>query len=649
MLIASPTARAAASTSPASISFRAFLTKVLVAERYIRLRIRFFSARRAARAADFVFGKGHLLLFARRHAYTCRLASVAGLPVCVQYHCLYRFLGQQRRSARGILNAIQGMGGMRAQRTARFQYREAAERVSVLSSASVVALGFVLSRVLGLVREVLIAARFGTSANYDAYVAAFRLPDFLFLVVMSGAFGSAFIPVFGGLLARGETQRAWRLANTILTFTLVILAITGVIVYLAAGPLIRTVVAPGLAPPQQALAVQLTRLLLLSPLLLGLGAAGKGMLEAQARFALPAFAPVLYNLGIIVGAAVLAPFFGIYGLAYGVVLGALGHMGLQFLALYANGWRFIPTWDLHDPHVGEVARLMGPRVIGQAAFQVNMIVMTNFASRLGPQHVSSLNYAYQLFMLPHGVLALSLSTVIFPLMAQDVARGLLDRARAMLNQSLDALLLFTLPASAGLLLFRTSIVQTLFQFGAFSSTSTTLVAEALAYMAPGLLAFAVVEAVTRAFYALHDTRTPVTVAVVAVAVNALLCALFASPLGNRGIALALTLSTTLEMAILLLILRQRLHGFGAGLWSSFGKMLLATAVMTIIGWQFAGPLAQVTNPTDGRSLMQPLVLLYTCFALAAAYFVTAVLLRVPAAWRMLEQAQRIAARRRRYH
>ncbi len=493
----------------------------------------------------------------------------------------------------------------------------------VAGNAAIVAAAFVLSRVLGLVREILIAARFGTGPDYDAYVAAFRIPDLLFLVVMSGAFGSAFIPVFGGLLARGDRARAWRLANTVLTLALVMLAVASLLTFLLAGWLIRTLVAPGLAPPQQELATDLTRLLLLSPLLLGLGAAGKGMLEAQNAFTVAALAPVLYNLGIILGALFLAPSYGPFGLAIGVIGGALGHAGIQFLELLRRGWRFAPTLDLRTEGLGQVGRLMAPRILGQAAFQINMIVLTNFASRLGERHVSALNYAFQLFMLPHGVLALSLSTVIFPLMTRQFAVGDLHGMRRTFQQALSPLLFLTIPATLGLLLFRTSIVQVLFQFGAFSASSTELVAAALGYFAPGLVAFAVVEAVTRVFYAMHDTLTPVLAAVTTIAANIALSWLLMPSLGHRGLALSLSLTTTLEMTILLLVLRRRLGGFGAGLFGSLARMLAAAAVMALPSWWLAGPLALATDPSTGRSPSQLLAFAYTLAAVAASYFVAA--------------------------
>jgi putative peptidoglycan lipid II flippase len=481
---------------------------------------------------------------------------------------------------------------------------------SVARNALIVGSAFVASRLLGVVREIVIAARFGTSADYDAYVAAFRIPDLLFLIVMSGAFGSAFIPVFGGMFGKGDRDGAWRLAGVIITATLVVLVVASALVLVLAGPLMRWVIAPGLAPEQSELATDLTRLLLLSPLLLGLGIAFKGILEAQERFALAAYAPVFYNLGIIAGAVVLVPAFGIYGLALGVIAGAFLHAGTQFVGLLRGGMRLLLGLDLSTPGVSEVARLVGPRILGQAAFQINFIVMTNFASRIGHNSVSALNYGYQIFTLPYGVLALSLSTVIFPLMARQFAAGQVGEMKQTLSRALAPLIFLSVPASVGLFCFRTSIVQVLFQVGSFDARSTELVAEGLAYFALGLLGFSVTEAVTRAFYAMHDTKTPVTIAVSVVVLNIALSALLAWRIGFGGLALAMALSATFEMVALAIVLRGRIGGLGGALWGSVGRTLLASLLFLPLAYWIGDQLAGVTDPAGGRSLGLYLIFVY---------------------------------------
>jgi putative peptidoglycan lipid II flippase len=242
-------------------------------------------------------------------------------------------------------------------------------------------------------------------------------------------------------------------------------------------------------------------------------------------------------------------------------------------------------------------------VLGQAAFQVNFIVMTNFASREGASRVGALSYAFQLLMLPYGVLALSLSTVIFPMLSRQFDSRLLDAMRSTLARSIAPLVFLTLPAAIVLLCFRTSLVQVLFEFGAFDERSTDLVAEALGYFALALLGLSVVEAVTRAFYAMQDTRTPVAASVVTIAVNIALSAILAPRLGHGGLALSFALTTTAEMLILLFVLRGRLPGWSAGIHSSLVRSTLAAGLFFPVAWWMGELLADVTNPAMGRGVI----------------------------------------------
>ncbi|MCX7623379.1 MAG: murein biosynthesis integral membrane protein MurJ [Thermomicrobium sp.] len=501
------------------------------------------------------------------------------------------------------------------------------EGTSLARATVVVASLFVASRLLGLVRDILIAARFGTSPDYDAYVAAFRLPDLVFLVVMSGAFGSAFIPVYIELLTQESRQTAWRLANALLTLTLTVFLVVTASTLVVADALIRLVVAPGLPSDTQELAANLTRILMLSPLFLGTGSAAKAMLESESRFATPAFAPLLYNLGIIFGAIVLAPFAGIYGLAYGVVLGAAAYATLQLSALHRAGWRFRVVLSRRIRGLPEVLSLLGPRLIAQAAMQVNLLVTTNLASRLGHQSIASLQYAYQIFLLPHGVVALSLATVLFPTLAQYRSAGALEDLHRTFAPLLRIAVLVTLPAVVFFGFFPRAIVQTVFQVGAFTATSTSLVAEALRWFAPGLLAYAVVELLTRLSYAFKDSRSPVLAALVAVGANTVFGLALMHPFGHRGLALSLALATTLEMFVLAYLLRRSLGIPYGPLFRGLGRAVPAVVALTVAAHWFARPLEQATDPARGRSIGQLLVFGYTLASLGIAYAVVLLLAR----------------------
>ncbi len=490
---------------------------------------------------------------------------------------------------------------------------------SVARNAVIVGGAFIASRLLGVLREVAIAAEFGTSADYDAYVAAFRIPDLLFLIVMSGAFGSAFIPIFAGFFARDDEAGAWKLASAVLSYTLVILLALSLAVFVLAEPLMRFVIAPGLDPEQIQLATKLTRVLLFSPLLLGLGIAFKGMLEAQERFALAAIAPVLYNVGIIFGALVLTAPFGIYGLAYGVIVGAFLHAGIQFVGLLRTRMRL--KWELRRdvPGLRQVTTLMGPRIIGQAAFQVNFIVLTNFASRLAASSVGALNYAFQIFMLPYGVVALSLSTVIFPRLSREFELGHLGDMKNTLNRALGPVIFLSIPAAIGLVTYRTSIVQTLFQIGSFDQESTSLVAGALPYFGVGLLGWALIEVLTRAFYAMQDTRTPVTIAVSAVVLNILLSWLLSQEIGYQGLALSISIASSVEAILLVAILQRRIGFVQPGLLGSATRSLLAGTLFFPYAVWSGRLLAEATDPALGRSIGTYIMFGYALGTAVAVY------------------------------
>lgn len=511
---------------------------------------------------------------------------------------------------------------------------------SFARSASIVGLAFVASRVLGLIREIVMANRFGTSSEYDAYISAFRIPDLLFLVVMSGAFGSAFIPIFGSFLARGDRESANRLASSVITYTAVVTVALGALAFVFAGPLMRSVVAPDLPPGAMDLAVRTMRYLLVSPLLLGLGIAAKGILEAQNKFVLPALAPLLYNLSIVVAAIVLAPDHGIDGVTAGVIIGAMLHVSIQIPGLVASGLRFRPSLSRNVAGLGDVGALLLPRVVGQAAFQINFVAVNAFASSAGEGRVSGLNYAWQLMMLPHGVLALSISTVLFPTMAQQFELGQIQQMKATLLRALKPLLFLIIPASIGLYEFGYSIFQTIFQTGSFTSESTRLAAEPLALLAAGLVFYGLVEVLARTFYAMKDTRTPVIAGIIIIVINIAISAALVDRLGHVGLAMALSISTMIEALILLAVLRVRIGGFGPSFGAWLVRVIAATAVMAAAAETVRPRLEELTIPGATNRFVQVMQLGIAVSLVAAVYFAAAWFFRIPETTRAISAVDR---------
>src|SRR5712692_5863596 len=249
-------------------------------------------------------------------------------------------------------------------------------------AASLVSLAFVVSRALGLLREVVIGQQFGTSPELDAYLAAFRVPDILFQLIAGGALGSAFIPTFTSYLTRGDTRGAQRLANAIISLVFIILTVVALSMAVCAPWLTVNFVAPGFTPDQQLLTANLMRVMLISTVIFGVSGIVMGILNAQQHFLMPALAPIIYNLSIIGGAVWLGPTLGVMGLALGVGGGAIGHLLIQIPALIRYHFKWQPVLDWREAGVREVARLMGPRVVGLAITQLNFLVNTILASGL---------------------------------------------------------------------------------------------------------------------------------------------------------------------------------------------------------------------------------------------------------------------------
>lgn len=480
----------------------------------------------------------------------------------------------------------------------------------VARAALVVMVLFVASRALGLVREVAISRQFGTSPDAAAYHAAFRIPDLLFNVMAGGALASAFIPTFTAFLIRDDRPGASRLASAIANIILLALTALAGLAALMAPWLVANVVAPGggFTAEMRELTANLMRIMLVSTVIFSLSGLVMGVLNALEHFVAPAFAPLLYNLGIIGGALVLAPWLGVYGLALGVVVGALAHLLIQVPILLRHGLRYSAILGLRDPtlapSVRQVGRLMAPRVLGVATVQLSLLANTILASYLYVQAIPALYYAFITMLLPQGIFALSVATVIFPAFAGQAARGEVAAMRHTLSRTLRVVLFLTVPATVGLIVLRVPLIEILFQRGAFDATSTAAAAWALLFYSLGLVGHSLLEIISRAFYALHDTLTPVLVGAGAIALSVVMALLLMPRFGSPGdiahgphgaLALANSTATTLEMLLLLWLLRRRLQGVeGREMLVAGARVGLAALVMGagLVGLLRLSPLQQ---------------------------------------------------------
>jgi putative peptidoglycan lipid II flippase len=457
------------------------------------------------------------------------------------------------------------------------------ESPSLTVAALIVAAGFLGSRLLGLLRSVIIAEAFGTEPELDAYWVAFRLPDLVFQLLAGATLASAFIPTFAGVRARNGEAAAWRLASSVLNIVLLATVAFAVVAF-ALAPQLIPLMAPGLGEGTgreaelNDLAIQLTRIMLISPVLFAVSGMFMGILNARRHFLMPALAPMFYNLSIIVAALVATD---VETLAVGVVVGAALHLAVQLPDLRYAGMVYSFVADWRDTAVREVGRLMAPRILGLAATQINFyFVGIFFASTLAAGAISGLSFAWLITMTPLGIIGMAISTAAFPTMADQAARHDTAGMSDTLSRVLRLIIFLSLPAGFGLALLSKPLVVVLLQRGAFDVESTRITAQALLFYAPALVAHSGIEILSRGFYAMSNTRTPVIIAVASMVLNVVLAASLVGPLEIRGLALALSIATLVEFLALYAAIGKRVPGLvDPPMRLALAKMAAATAVM----------------------------------------------------------------------
>jgi putative peptidoglycan lipid II flippase len=441
------------------------------------------------------------------------------------------------------------------------------------------AIGLIASRALGLVRNIVLAQQFGTDRDYEAFLAAVEIPDLVFQVLAGGAVGSAFIPVFQTYVTGGHLDAAWRMTRTLMTIGALA---TGAIAALLAvfAHQVADAILPGWDGADQAVAADLMRIMLVSPALFAVSCFATSALNSFNRFAVTMLAPILYNLAIILGALALTPL-GIRGVAFGVAAGAALHLLVQVPSLVRCGMPLAPRLDIGSEGVRRVVQLMLPRMLGLALVQLNQLANVVLSTFLVVGSLAYLKVAWLMILTPL-VLAMAVSTAVFPTLAAESARDRVDAVRALFAQSLRNILFLTVPMAAGLVILREPLIGLLFERGEFDATSTAHTAAALGLYAIGLCGLATTEIADRVFYALQDTRTPVAAAAVGFVLSlGLGVVLMNTPLNYSGLALAGGIAALVEACLLLLLLSRRLAPLDLGsVARSFARAVLATSLMS---------------------------------------------------------------------
>ncbi len=432
-------------------------------------------------------------------------------------------------------------------------------------AAGVIGAATFLSRIFGFVRDMVIAWFFGAGMAADAFFVAFRLPNLLRRLFAEGALSIAFVPVFTEVLEKEGREAAASMARSamrLLSLILIGVSAAGVL----AAPVLVWIIAPGFAddPEKFGVTVRLTRIMFPYILLVGLVALAMGILNPLGHFAAPALAPVFLNLAMIGAVFFISPYMEdpVTGLAVGVIIGGGLQLLLQLPFLVKKGVVFWRHARLFHPALKKVALLMGPMVFGAAVYQINQLVGTLLASLLDEGSVSYLYYADRLVQFPLGIFAIALATAVLPSLSRQAAANDVAALKETFGYALRLVFFITLPAMVGLIVLREPIVALLFGRGAFDANTVRLTAYALLFYAAGLWAFSAVRIVVSIFYALQDTKTPVKIACVSVAANIVLGIVLMQFLAHGGLALATSLASMVNLAMLLWSLRRRLGLLG---------------------------------------------------------------------------------------
>jgi putative peptidoglycan lipid II flippase len=466
------------------------------------------------------------------------------------------------------------------------------KRVSARATG-VVAIAILCSRILGLVREMVIASLFGASRNLDAFLTAFRAPNMLRDLFAEGALSTAFVTTFSKeITTRGE-KSAWSLANKVATLTIVFMSVVTLLGVLLAPQLIG-ILAPGFDPAKADLTILLTRIMFPFILLVSLAALVMGMLNAKDVFGAPAMASSFFNLGSIIGGVAFAywldPHFGpraLTGLALGTLVGGLLQFVVQVPPLRRLGYVFRPDFAWRDEGVRKVLQLMGPAVIAASAVQVNVLINSVFASYLQDGAVSWLNIAFRLMQLPLGIFGVAVATVTLPLVSRSAAAGNIPEFRGALAHALRLVMLLTIPSAIGLVILSDPIIALIYEHGRFTPFSTQQTGAALRFYAVGLVGYAAVKVLAPAFYALDRRNLPMLVSIFSIALNFCLnwTLTFHFGLGHKGLALSTSVVALTNFALLYIMMRRYAGHLETGaMFVTLAKLLVAGACLGVVCW-----------------------------------------------------------------
>ncbi len=467
---------------------------------------------------------------------------------------------------------------------------------SITGAAIILGGASFLSRIIGIVRDRIFAHQFGAGDVLDAYYAAFRVPDLVYNLLIVGALSAGFIPIFLELKEKNKKE-AWHVTNSVLNILSVGSLIVCVLLFIFASPLTDLIV-PGFSAEKKEITVMLTRIMFLSPILLGVSSLVGGVLQSFKSFFVYSLTPIMYNLGIIIGAIWFVPWFGIAGLGYGVILGAVLHLLIQLPMLYRLGFSYQPVMDTNNASVRRIWRMMIPRTLSLATFQINLLVITIIASMLGGGSIAIFNLANNLQYFPVGIIGISFAIAAFPTLSELVAKHKKTEMVDELIRTTRQILFFILPLTIIFLLLRAQIVRTVLGTGAFDWHDTIVTADTLALFSISLFAQSLIPLLVRGFYAIQDTWTPFLIGLSGSLVNILIAISVKDMFGVKGLAFAFSVSAMFQVALLWLSLRHKVGSMKEGSLILFlGKITFASMMMAIVVQILKQPISALVDMT----------------------------------------------------
>ena len=473
------------------------------------------------------------------------------------------------------------------------------------AAAILVGVFSMISRLLGILRDRILAGEFGAGEVLDAYYTAFRIPDLLYNLLILGALSAGFIPVFSALIKKmkkadddsylyqeEENKEAWDLVSNILNILIIILSFFSILGFIFSPQLIK-IIAPGFSPEMQSITTTLTRIMFLSPLFLGISSLLGGVLQSFRNFLIFSLSPIFYNVGIILGVLFLVPVLGISGLAWGVVIGAFMHMAIQIPPVWILGFRWRAFINFKDKNFLKIAKMMVPRILSLAISQINLVVVTIIASTLAAGSLAVFNFANNLQSFPIGVFGISFAVAAFPTLSASAfnEKKLVDN----FSYTLRRILFFIIPSAVLLITLRAQIIRVILGTGEFSWRDTVLTINSLGFFALSLFAQASTPLLTRVFYARQNSKTPFLIGLIIVVINIFLSLFLGKRMGVAGLALAFSLSSILNFMLLWL-----------RLYFEMGDLDQKNIIISVLKFSFAALVAGFFIQA-GKALIWPFI------------------------------------------